>query len=83
MTDQIGNNSAAQLKSVIERIEYLIEEKKVVAEDIRGIYAEAKGNGFDVKALRTLVKLRAQDTKKRQDEDTILQAYASAIGFEW
>ena len=83
MTNQIGGNAAAQLKSVIERVENLTEEKKAIAEDIRGVYAEAKGNGFNVKALRALVKLRAQDTAERQTADAILQTYASAIGFEW
>jgi uncharacterized protein (UPF0335 family) len=83
MTDQIGNNSAAQLKSLIERVEKLDDEKKALAEDIRGVFAEAKGNGFDVKALRALIKLRSIDTGKRQEFDAVLQTYASAIGFEW
>ncbi len=50
-----------QLKSVIERVEQLEEEKKTISDDIRDVYAEAKGNGFDVKALRTIVRLRKQD----------------------
>jgi uncharacterized protein (UPF0335 family) len=83
MEDQIGGNAAAQLKSIIERVENLTEEKRALAEDIRGVYAEAKSNGFDVRALRALVKLRAQNTGERQAADAILQAYASAIGFEW
>lgn len=83
MVDQIGGNAGAQLKSVIERVENLMEEKKALQDDIKDIFAEAKGNGFDVKALRALIKLRAQDTADRQEFDAVLQTYASAIGFSW
>ena len=54
-----------QLKAIIERIERLEEEKKTISDDIRDVYAEAKGNGFDVKALRTIVRLRKQDANER------------------
>jgi uncharacterized protein (UPF0335 family) len=69
-----------QLKAVIERIERLEEEKKAIADDIRDVYAEAKGNGFDVKALRTVVRLRKQDKNERQEHEAILETYLHALG---
>jgi uncharacterized protein (UPF0335 family) len=69
-----------QLKSVIERVERLEEEKKTISDDIRDVYAEAKGNGFDVKALRTIVRLRKQDVNERREEETILETYMQALG---
>jgi uncharacterized protein (UPF0335 family) len=69
-----------QLKSVIERVERLEEEKKTISDDIRDVYAEAKGNGFDVKALRTIVRLRKQDANERQEHETILETYMQALG---
>jgi uncharacterized protein (UPF0335 family) len=69
-----------QLKAIIERIERLEEEKKAIADDIRDVYAEAKGNGFDVKALRTIVRMRKQDANERQEEETILETYMQALG---
>lgn len=69
-----------QLKAVIERIERLEEEKKAISDDIRDVYAEAKGNGFDVKALRTIVKLRKQDAEERQEHEAILEIYMNALG---
>jgi len=69
-----------QLKSIVERIERLEEEKKTLADDIRDVYAEAKGNGFDVKALRTIVKLRKQDANERREQETILETYMHALG---
>jgi uncharacterized protein (UPF0335 family) len=69
-----------QLKAIIERIERLEEEKKTIADDIRDVYAESKGNGFDVKALRTIVRLRKQDPNERQEQETILETYMQALG---
>lgn len=69
-----------QLKSIIERIERLEEEKKTISDDIRDIYAEGKGNGFDVKALRTIVKMRKQDVNERAEQETILETYMQALG---
>jgi uncharacterized protein (UPF0335 family) len=69
-----------QLKAIIERIERLEEEKKTISDDIRDVYAEAKGNGFDVKALRTIVRLRKQDEGERQEQETILETYMQALG---
>ena len=69
-----------QLKAIIERIERLEEEKKTISDDIRDVYAEAKGNGFDVKALRTIVRMRKQDANERAEEETILETYMQALG---
>jgi len=69
-----------QLKAIIERIGRLEEEKKTISDDIRDVYAEAKGNGFDVKALRTIVRLRKQDANERAEEETILETYMQALG---
>lgn len=81
-----GNNSttvaAAQLRSFIERIERLEEEKKVIADDIKEVKAEAKGNGFDVKAINTIIRLRKQDAAERQEAEAILDLYKSALGME-
>ena len=69
-----------QLKAIIERIERLEEEKKTISDDIRDVYAEAKGNGFDTKALRTIVRLRKQDANERAEAETILETYMQALG---
>ena len=69
-----------QLKAIIERIERLEEEKKAISDDIRDVYAESKGNGVDVKALRTIVRLRKQDPNERQEHATILETYMQALG---
>ena len=69
-----------QLKAFIERIERLEEEKKATADDIKDVYAEAKGNGFDVKALRTIVRLRKQDADERKEAESILETYMHALG---
>jgi uncharacterized protein (UPF0335 family) len=68
------------LKAFVERIERLEEEKKTIADDIRDVYAEAKGTGFDVKALRTIVRLRKQDVDERREQETILETYMHALG---
>ncbi len=69
-----------QLKSIIERIERLSEEKQSIADDIRDVYAEAKGNGFDVRALRAIVRMRKQDPNERAEAETILETYMQALG---
>ena len=68
------------LKAVVERIERLEEEKKALSDDIRDVYAEAKVTGFDVKALRTIVKLRKQDVNERKEHEAILETYMHALG---
>ncbi len=69
-----------QLKAFVERVERLEEEKKAIGDDIRDVYAEAKGNGFDVKALRTVVRLRKQDVNERKEQEAILETYLHALG---
>ncbi len=69
-----------QLKAFVERIERLEEEKKTIAEDIRDVYAEAKGTGFDVKAMRTIIRMRKQDANERAEQETILETYMKALG---
>jgi len=69
-----------QLKAFIERVERLEQEKKAIADDIRDVYAEAKGSGFDVKALRQIVRLRKQDADERREYETILETYLHALG---
>lgn len=69
-----------QLKAIVERIERLEEEKKTFTDDIRDVYAEAKGNGYDVKALRTIVRMRKQDPNERAEQETIVETYKTTIG---
>jgi len=69
-----------QLKAFVERIERLEEEKKATSDDIRDVYAEAKGTGYDIKALRTIVRLRKQDTDERREEQAVLETYMHALG---
>jgi uncharacterized protein (UPF0335 family) len=78
--DVLNATAQGQLKSIIERIERLEQEKAEVAEQIKEVFAEAKGNGFDVKTLRKVVRIRKQDRAKRQEEEAILELYLSAIG---
>jgi len=78
--DVLNTTAQGQLKSIIERIERLEEEKKEVSEQIKEVFAEAKGNGFDVKVLRKVVRIRKQDRAKRLEEEAILDLYLSAIG---
>ncbi|MBE0694864.1 MAG: DUF2312 domain-containing protein [Aquamicrobium sp.] len=72
--------AAGQLRSFIERIERLEEEKKTIADDIKEVFAEAKGTGFDTKAIRTLIRLRKKDQAERQEEEAILDLYKAALG---
>ena len=87
MTATVGHNrtrtggvAADQLRSVVERVEKLEEEKATLAADIRDVLAEAKGNGFDIKAIRQIVKLRKQDASEREEQETILDTYMRALG---
>ena len=79
-----GNNSstvaANQLRAFIERIERLEEEKKTISDDIKEVYAEMKGTGFDTKAARTIVRLRKKDRAEREEEEAILDLYLNALG---
>lgn len=69
-----------QLKAIIERIERLEEEKKAISDDVSDVYAEAKGNGYDVKALRTIIRMRKQDANERAEQEAILETYLQALG---
>ena len=86
MADDITETSqtvaAGQLRAFIERIERLEEDKKTVADDIKEVYAEMKGTGFDTKAVRTIVRLRKKDQAERQEEESILDLYKAALGME-
>jgi uncharacterized protein (UPF0335 family) len=68
------------LKAFVERVERLEEEKKAIADDIRDVYAEAKANGFDVKALRAVVRLRKEDVNERKEYEAVLETYMHALG---
>jgi uncharacterized protein (UPF0335 family) len=69
-----------RLRSIIERVERLESEKAGTAADIREVFAEAKGNGYDVKAIRTILKIRKQDESEREEQETILDTYMHALG---
>ncbi|MFN4087855.1 MAG: DUF2312 domain-containing protein [Alphaproteobacteria bacterium] len=79
MTD-IGGVTAEQLRSYIERIERLEEEKAGLAADIKDVFAEAKGNGFDVKTMRQVLKLRKMDASDRDEQEALLDLYLHALG---
>ena len=85
MADESTNETAqtvaaGQLRAFIERVERLEEEKKTISEDIKEVYAEMKGTGFDTKAVRTLIRLRKKDQAERQEEEAILDLYKAALG---
>lgn len=77
---RVGGIAVDQLKSIIARVEKLEEEKAAIADDIRDVFAEAKGNGFDVKAIRQIIKLRKMDAQEREEEETVLDTYMRALG---
>ncbi|MEM6711425.1 MAG: DUF2312 domain-containing protein [Pseudomonadota bacterium] len=72
--------AAGQLRSFIERIERLEEEKKAISDDIKDVYGEAKSNGFDTKVLRQVVRIRKQDQAERQEQEALLDLYLGALG---
>ena len=78
----MANESVAQdqLRAFVERIERMEEEKKAIADDIKEIYAEAKGNGFDTKVLRKIVAIRKQDHAERMEQEALLELYMAALG---
>jgi len=84
MADEITDTSqtvaAGQLRAFIERIERLEEEKKAIADDIKEVFAEMKGTGFDTKAVRQIIRLRKQDQAERQEAEAILDLYMAALG---
>ena len=72
--------AAGQLKSIIERVERLEEEKRQVADQIKEVYGEAKANGFDARTIRKVVSLRKKPTEEREEEEALLDLYLSALG---
>ncbi len=77
---KVGNVAADQLKSYIERIEKLEEEKSDIAATIRDVFAEAKGNGYDTKAMREILKLRKLESHEREEQEYMLDVYKRALG---
>ncbi len=77
---EINASTKAQLLALIERIEKLEEEKKSISDDIKDVFGEAKGNGFDVKAIRKIISLRKKPKEERMEEEAILETYLVALG---
>ena len=80
MTGNKTTFTHGQLKSIVERIERLEEEKKTIAADIKEVYAEAKANGFDTKILRKVISLRKKEVAEREEEQSMLDVYMAALG---
>lgn len=80
--ERFDSVAGTRLKSFLERIERLTEEKQGLADDIKDIYAEAKGVGFDAKIMKQVIKLRKMDPQKRREQDELTELYKSAIGME-
>ena len=81
ITSESANTVAAgQLRAFIERIERLEEEKQTIADDIKEVFAEAKGTGFDTKAMRTIIRLRKKDKAEREEEEAMVDLYMTALG---
>lgn len=77
---RVGGIAADQLRSIIDRVEKLEEEKSAIGDDIRDVFAEAKGNGYDVKALRQILKIRKMDAQERDEQEAVLDTYLRALG---
>lgn len=82
VTDKTQAIAVGQLRSFIERIERLEEEKKTISDDIRDVYAELKGTGFDTKAVKTIIRLRKKEDHERQEEEALLELYKEALGMK-
>lgn len=80
VSDAPAGFAKEQLKSFVSRIERLEEEKKAIADDIKDVFAEAKANGFDVSALKEILKIRKADADERHEHEAIVDLYASALG---
>lgn len=80
--NEVGGVDAGRLQSLIERIERLNEEKKALSEDIKEVFAEAKGAGYDVKAMRGVIKLRSINPRDRQEQEYMIDVYKKAVGLE-
>ncbi len=86
-TETAGSSSAqavaaAELRQFIERAERLEEEKKAISDDLRELFAEAKGRGFDVKAMRAIIRLRKKEDAEREEEEAVLDLYKTALGMK-
>ena len=75
-----GTVSAEQLRLFIERVERLNEEKQGIADDIKDVFAEAKGQGYDVKTMRSIIKLRGMERDARMEQEALLETYKAALG---
>ena len=82
MSNDTGGVSGERLRSFIQRIEKLEVDKSAVGDDLKEVYAEAKGTGFDVKIIRQIVRLRKVEVEKRRENDELLELYKAAIGME-
>lgn len=76
------NAAASELRSIIERVERLEEEKAAIANDVKDVLGEAKGRGYDTKAIKTILRLRKKDENERLEEESILQTYMAALGMQ-
>jgi uncharacterized protein (UPF0335 family) len=85
MANTVNPDSVAQdqIRAFIERIERMEEEKQAIADDIKEIYAEAKGNGFDTKVLRQVIRIRKQDAAERMEQEALLELYMTALGMQY
>ena len=77
-----GSVAADELRLLIERIERLEEEKKGIADDVKDVYAEAKGTGYDVKTMRSIIRLRKMERDARMEQEALLETYKAALGIE-
>lgn len=77
---RVGGIAVDQLRSILDRVEKLEEEKAAIGADIRDVFAEAKGNGYDVKALRQILKIRKMDASERDEQEAVLTTYLRALG---
>ncbi|WP_010658143.1 DUF2312 domain-containing protein [Brucella anthropi] len=82
ITSEAQTIAVGQLRAFIERIERLEEEKKTIGEDIKEVYAEVKGSGFDSKVVRTIIRLRKKEDHERHEEEAMIQLYCEALGMD-
>lgn len=79
-TTRKGGVTGAELRQFVERVERLEEEKKALSDDIRDVFAEMKGRGYDVKVVRQILRMRKRDSNERKEEEAILEVYMQALG---
>lgn len=82
MPDASSGISAERLRSIIKRIEKLEEDKAAVGEDLKEVYSEAKGTGFDVKIIRKIVSMRKMEVEKRREQEELIELYKSVLGMD-